>query len=146
MGERAFAPGTPEAKLDEVPTQPVWVEGTRAKIGSLALTNDRILFVKDVGGAGGAGLVESLLAAPGEMAAQATERAQAVVPLAQVSGGRVVPRRLVADLYEFTLADDSTCRVGKHLGERWEPTIHRLLTERHQRSVVSEGTTGWRVA
>jgi hypothetical protein len=44
-----------------------------------------------------------------------------------------------------TQPDGSACRVGKHLGERWEPTIHRLLTERHQRSVVNEGASGWRV-
>jgi hypothetical protein len=145
MDEQAFAPDASEAKLDEVPTQPLWVDGKRAKVGSLALTNDRILFVKDVGGAGGAGLVESILAAPGEVLAASTERAQVVVALPLLTRARVVPRRLVADLYEFTLSDGSTCRVGKHVGKRWEPTIHRLLTERHQRSIVNEGNAGWRV-
>jgi hypothetical protein len=122
------------------------VEGKRAKIGSLASTNDRIILVKDVGGAGGAGLVESLLAAPWEMLAAATERTQVVAALPEVTGAGVVPRRLLADLYEFRLADGSTRRLGKQLGKRWEPVIHRLLTERHRRSVVSEGTGGWRVA
>jgi hypothetical protein len=35
------------------------VQGKRAKIGSVVLTNDRIVFVKDAGGAGGGGLIES---------------------------------------------------------------------------------------
>jgi hypothetical protein len=146
MDEAAFAPDAPEAKLDQLPSQPVWVQGKRAKIGSIALTNDRILFVEGASGAGEGGLIESLLSAPLEMLAEAKERARVVVTLPQLTGGTVVPRRLVADLYEFTHADGSKCRVGKHIGERWEPTIHRLLTERHGRSVSREGTAGWRVA
>jgi hypothetical protein len=146
VDDRAFAPGTPEVQLDEVPNQPIWSEGKRAKIGSVVLTNDRILFIKDAAGAPPSGLVAQVLSAPLEMLAQASERAQVVVTLPELAGARVVPRRLVADLYDFTLGDGATCRFGKHLRERWDPTIQRLMTERHNRPVVDEGTSGWRVA
>jgi hypothetical protein len=46
VDDQAFAPGTPEVQLDEVPNQPIWSEGKRARIGSVVLTNDRILFIK----------------------------------------------------------------------------------------------------
>src|SRR5689334_7332041 len=99
MDEAAFAPEAPDAKLDQLPSQPVWAQGKRAKIGSIALTNDRILFVEGASGAGAGGLIESLLSAPLEMLAEAKERARVVVTLPQLTGGTVVPRRLVADLY-----------------------------------------------
>lgn len=145
VDDQAFAPGTPEVQLDAVPNQPIWSEGKR-RIGSILLTNDRILVIKDAGGGPPTGLVAQLLSAPLEILAHANERAQVVVILADVTRARVVPRRLVADLYEFTLADGSTCRFGKHLQTRWDPMIQRLMTERHNRPVVDEGSSGWRVA
>jgi hypothetical protein len=145
VDDRAFASDSPEVQLDEVPTQPVWIQGKRSMVGSVVLTNDRILFIKSASGAPQSGLVGHLLSAPLDALAQALERAQVVVSLPDVTGAKVVPRRLVADLYEFTLADGSTCRFGKHLGERWEHTIHRLLTERHGRSIVPDRAGAWRV-
>ncbi len=144
MDEQAFLPGTPQVQLEEVPTVPVWIRDERAKVGSLVLTNHRILFIKGSGGPPEP-LVTQLLSASLEMLARATEHAQVLIVLAEIARASVFPRRLVADLHEFTLADGSSCRVGKRLGERWEPTIHRLLTERHQRSVVPDGTGAWRV-
>jgi hypothetical protein len=145
VDDQAFRPDSPEIQLDEVPTQPVWIQGRRATVGSVVLTNDRILFIKDASGSPQSGLVGQLLSAPLDALAQALERAQVVVSLPEVTGGKVVRRRLVADLYEFTLADGSTCRFGNHLGERWEQTVHRLLTERHGRSIVPDGAGAWRV-
>jgi hypothetical protein len=145
VDDEAFAPGTPEVQLDGVPNQPIWSEGKR-RIGSILLTNDRIMFIKEAGGGPPTGLVAQLLSAPLEILAQANERAQVVVPLPEVTRARVVPRRLVADLYELTLDDGSTCRFGKHLQTRWDPIIQRLMSERHNRPVVDEGSSGWRVA
>ena len=149
MGDEAFMAGSREVELDRVGSQPVWIEGKRAKLGVLILTNDRILFIEGSFGAGGAGLTDALIvsvvSAAGEKLAEPTAKAQEVVVLVHVRGGHVAPRRLLADLYEFTLADGSTRRIGKRLAERWESTIRRLLAERHQRSLMSEGNHGWRV-
>lgn len=145
VDDRAFASDSPEVQLDEVPTQPVWIQGKRSTVGSVVLTNDRILFIRGASGSPQSGLVGQLLSVPLDALAQALERAQVVVSLPDVTGAKVVPRRLVADLYEFRLADGSTCRFGKHLGERWEQTIHRLLTQRHGRSIVPDGAGAWRV-
>jgi hypothetical protein len=145
VSDQNFAPDAPEVQLDEVPTQPVWVHGKRPRVGSVVLTNDRILFIKSAGAAPQSGLAGQLLSAPLDALAQTLERAQEVVSLSEMTGAKVVPRRLVADLYEVTLADGSTCRFGKHLRERWELTIRRLLTERHGRSVVDDGDDAWRV-
>jgi hypothetical protein len=43
VDDEVFAPGTPEVQLDAVPNQPIWSEGKR-RIGSILLTNDRIMF------------------------------------------------------------------------------------------------------
>jgi hypothetical protein len=67
------------------------------------------------------------------------------VTLAEVRGARPVKRRFLPDLYEFTMADGSTCRIAAKTSKNWTPTIRRLLTERHGLNVYDDGDHWWRV-
>jgi hypothetical protein len=145
VDERTFQPGTPEVQIEEVPTMPVWIGDRRAQVGSLVLTNDRMLWIKETGAGAAESVITELLATPGQVLARAREEAQVLMPLGELARARIVPRRVVANLYEFTLADGSIFRIGARLAQRWEPTIQRLLTERHQRSVVRDDSEGWSV-
>jgi hypothetical protein len=144
MDDAAFAPGGPEVDLDRQDGTPVFVEGARGKMGSIVLTNDRIVFAhKSYGPTGN--IVGDLVAAGLE--ARSTQKAggpQEILRIADLRGGRVQRRRLLPDLYELTLADGSTCRLHRALRKKWDPTIRRLLSERHGRAVREDGD-GWRV-
>jgi hypothetical protein len=53
-------------------------------------------------------------------------------------------RKMLPDLYMLTRADGKTCRLHRGLRKKWDPTIRRLLAERHGLSVSDDGD-GWRV-
>jgi hypothetical protein len=148
VGGDAFIPGTPEVELEKLSGQPVMREGERGKLGWIVLTNDRVLFTDQKFVSTGS---EGVL---GDLAVQLLQKRsekkaggpRAVVELAELRSAQDVKRRLLADLYEFTMADGSTCRVSKTVRDKWSATIRRLLTERHGRSLVDEGEYGFRVA
>jgi hypothetical protein len=97
---------------------PVAVEGERGKMGSGAALQDR--HEKKAGG-------------PRE-----------IVRLAEVRGARRQRRRMLLDLYELTLADGTRCRVHRKLLKKWDPTIRRLMVERHGLAITDHGPDGWR--
>lgn len=146
MQEEAFAPGAPEVELEQRRGIAVSVRGERGKMGTAVLTNDRILFTQQKFAAAGGGLLEAVVA---DQLQKRHERKaggpQEVLALAELRGARMNRRRLLPDLYEFTLADGSTCWLSRDVRKTWDPAIRRLLVERHGRTVVDDGEGGWRV-
>lgn len=147
MAEEAFAPGAEESEIDRRSGAAVSVGGERGKLGWVMLTNDRILFTQQkfasTGGAGalGALVVDQLQKRSERKAGGPSE----VLKLADVRAAKLKKRRLLPDLYEFTLADGSTCWTSKDIRKHWDSLIRRLLTERHGRTVIDDGADGWRV-
>jgi len=146
MTDDLYAPGTAEVEIEREKGQPVMVDDERGKLGWVMLTNDRILFTHQKFAAGpGGGALPSLVA--GTLQKRSEKKAggpREVAALADVRAGTPVKRRMLPDLYELSLADGSTCRLSAKLGKKWSPTIRRLLTERHGRTVVDEGGDSWR--
>jgi hypothetical protein len=147
VGEEAFARGTGEVELERHKGIAVSVGGERGKMGSVMLTNDRILFTQQKfmntgqGGALGALVVDQLQKRSEKRAGGPRE----VLKLADIRSARTNKRRMLPDLYEFTLADGSTSWLSKEMRKRWDDTIRRLLAERHGRTVIDDGEGGWRV-
>ena len=146
MDDTAFAPGTPEAEIDHRDGMPVFISGERGKMGTVTLTNDRIVFTDKTFGGTGVSIVGDLAAS----AAQTHKDKKAggggpreVVALPDLRAGRLQRRRLVPNLYELMLASGSTCRTHRRLYKRWDEHIRRLLSERHRLRVEGEGE-GWR--
>jgi hypothetical protein len=146
MADDAFAPGTPEGELEQRGGIAVSVRGERGKMGTVVLTNDRLLFTQQKFATAGGGVLAAVAA---DQLQKRYERKSGgpreVLALAGLRGAGLKRRRLLPDLYEFTLDDGSTCWVSRDLRETWDPTIRRLLAERHQRRVVDDGEDGWRV-
>ena len=46
---------------------------------------------------------------------------------------------MVPDLYVLTLADGRSVRTHRKLRKRWDPTIRRLLTDRHGATITQDG-------
>jgi hypothetical protein len=145
--EDPFAPGAPEAEIERLKGQPVMVDGERGKLGWVMLTNDRILFTHQKFAAGGtAGALGGLVAAGLQKRSEKKAGGpREVVVLSKVTGAQPVKRRMLADLWELEMADGSTCRLAAKTGKKWDPTIRRLLTDRHGKTVVEEGEGAWRV-
>ena len=145
MGEEAFAAGSAESELEQASGEPVMVGDERGKLGWVFLTNDRILFTQQKFAATGAGGALGALAAD-QLQKRSEKKSggpREVAVLADVRGGGPQSRRFLPDLYELRLADGSNVRLSKKLGQKWEPTIRRLVAERHGRTVTDEGD-GWR--
>jgi hypothetical protein len=145
VDDEVFAPGTPEVEIDRQDGLPLAIEGERGKMGSLTLTNDRVLFVDEKFGSHTGNLVGDLVGA----ALQGRHEAKAggpreIVRLAEVRGARRQRRRMLLDLYELTLADGTTCRVHRKLLKKWDPTIRRLVVERHGLAIADATADGWR--
>jgi hypothetical protein len=146
MGEDVYAAGTPEAEIDKADGTPVAQSGKRGFMANITLTNDRMLFVDQKFGSSG-NLVGDVIGA----ALQGRSEEKAGGPLVlltftDILRARPDKRRMLPDLYEFTLADGSTCRIHRKQGKKWNPIIRRLLTERHGRTVVDDGDNAWSVA
>jgi hypothetical protein len=145
VDDGVFTPGTPEVEIDRQDGLPLAIEGERGKMGSLTLTNDRILFVDEKFGSQTGNLVGDLVGAA--LQSRHEEKSggpREIVRLAEVRGARRQRRRMLLDLYELTLADGTTCRVHRKLLKKWDPTIRRLVAERHGLAVADAAPDGWR--
>lgn len=138
MDDAAFAPDTPEVEIDRRDGMPVFIQGEKNDMGDLTLTNDRILFVSSKLGSTG-NLIGDLIGS----ALQGDQKKHEIVRLAELRGGRMQNRRLVPDLYELTLADGRSVRTHRKLRKKWDATIRRLLTDRHDATVTPDGDA-WR--
>jgi hypothetical protein len=147
VGDEAYAPSTPEAEVGHRNGAAVSIGGERGKMGTVVLTNDRILFTQQkfaqtgTGGLLGALVVDQLQKRSERKAGGPTE----VFALPEVRSAYLKKRRMLPDLYEFELADGSTCWFSKDIRKNWDGTIRRLLAERHGRTVVDDGEDAWRV-
>ena len=146
MDEAAFSLDAPETELEVRGGEPLMLEGERGKLGTLVLTNDRILFTqKKFVSASGGGALAALVA--GGLQRRSEKKAggpMEVALIAEIRGGAPAKRKFLPDLYAFTLEAGSGFRVSLKNGERWEPTIRRLLSDRHGRTVSDEGDGAWR--
>jgi len=143
MDDAAFAPDTPEVEIFRKDGTPVAIEGERGKMGEIMLTNERILLTHESFGPSGTlvgGIVE--LAAEG-VANRGAKGPREIVRLSQLRAGGTQRRRMIPDLYMLTLADGSTVRLHRVLRKKWDPTIRRLISERHGLTVTDDGD-GWR--
>jgi hypothetical protein len=147
MGDEVFTPGSPEAEIDQRKKVLVMPQDERGKIGYVVLTNDRILFSQQKWDAGVGGGALTTLVAQGlnKRADKKSGGPQEIIPLADVRSIKVIRRRMRGDVYEFTMADGSTCAVDKSAMKHWDDTVRRLLTERHGRSVSADGEDSWQV-
>lgn len=134
----AYAPDAPESEIDVAKGCASEVNDERGKMGNLTLTNDRLLF--EPTGPSSGNLIGDLV---GSALPQFNQDARVLLTIAEVRGAGIKKRRLLPDLYEFTQADGSTCRLPMKQGRKWEPIVRQLLTERHGRP-VSEAGDGWR--
>ena len=146
MDEQAFSPEASEIELAVRGGEPLMLEGQRGKLGTLVLTNDRILFTHQKFAASAGGGVLAVLVA-GELQRRSEKKAggpMEVAAISEIRGGAPAKRRFLPDLYELRLDDGSSFRISLKQGERWEPAIRRLLAERHGRALSDEGDGGWR--
>jgi hypothetical protein len=122
-------------------------QGERGKIGFVTLTNDRILFSQQkFDSAPGTGAVAALVAHQLQKRSEKKSGGpREVLSLADIRSAKKIRRPLRGDLYEFTLADGSTCGVGGSAGKPWDPKLRRLLTERHGRTLADDAEDAWRV-
>ena len=140
----ARRPGSPEVELDRQDGVPVYIEGEKNRMGNLALTNDRILFVDQKVLSSG-NLVGDLIGAAIQERHERKEGGpRELVRLADLRGAGLQQRRFVPDLYVLTLADGRTCRTHRKLRKRWDAELRRLVSERHGRVITDDGGT-WRV-
>jgi hypothetical protein len=148
MGEELYAPGTPEEEIERRAKVLVMPGDGRGKIGYAMLTNDRILFQQQKWDAGpGGGALTALVADRLQKRSEAKSGGpREIVPLANVTAVRMIRRRLRGDVYEFTLDDGSTCAVGADAAKKWNPTILRLLAERHGKAVSKDEQDSWSVS
>ena len=146
MGDEAFTPGTDEVELEHNGGTACSIRGERGKLGTVVLTNDRILFSQQKFASADGGVLGALVA---DQLQKRSERKaggpREVLALGELRGARLNRRRLLPDLYEFTLEDGSICWVSHNVRKTWDPTIRRLLAERHGRTVVDDGEESWRV-
>lgn len=147
MADEAFGAGSPEAEIDRRSKVLVMPHDAGGKISYVILTNDRILFSRQLFASPGEGGLTALLAERGIQKAYDKKSGgpTELVAFADVRAAKKVRRPLRGDIYEFTLADGATCALGASAGKHWEPQIRRLLTERHGRTVVDDGDNAWRV-
>ena len=146
MGDEAFVPGTDEVELEHKSGIACSIRGERGKMGTVALTNDRILFTQQKFGSAQGGVLGAIVA---DQLQKRSERkaggASEVLALQEIRRARLNRRRFLPDLYEFTLEDGSVCWVSHEMRKKWDPTIRRLLSERHGLSVVDDGDEAWHV-
>ena len=147
MGDEVFTPGTDEAEVEVRKGSAVSIGGERGKMGTVVLTNDRILFTQQkfaqsgTGGVLGALVIDQLQKRSERKAGGPTE----VFALPEVRKAYLKKRRMLPDLYEFELDDGSTCWFSKDIRKHWDGTIRRLLSARPGRTVVDDGDDAWRV-
>jgi hypothetical protein len=136
-----------ETQIDLRRGEPLMLEDTRGKLGTIVLTSDRILFTQQkFASTTGGGALAALVA--GQLQKRSERKAGGpleVCALTEIRGGAPAKRKFLPDLYEFTLDDGSSFRVSLKTGEAWEPTIRGLLAERHGRTAFDEGDGSWRV-
>ena len=148
VADDAFSPESPEIQLDQRGGTGVVIQGERGKLGWVALTNDRVLFTQQKFAASpGTGVLAAAVARGLQKRSEKKAGGpREVFSLTEVRSARFVKRRWpLGDVYEFTLADDTTCGLGKSLLKAWDAQIRRLLTERHSRTVVDDGEECWHV-
>ena len=139
-----FAPGTPEVEIGHKDGLPVAVDGEKGRMGKVVLTNDRIIFASSSLGPSGNILGDVVAAALESRADSKAGGPAELVRLAELRSGGVDRRRMLPDLYELRLADGGRVRLHRSLRKKWDPTIRRLLAERHGLTVRDDGD-GWRV-
>jgi hypothetical protein len=147
MAADVFGAGLPEGEVERRSKVLVMPHGQRGMIAHVILTNDRILFSRQLFASPGEGGLAALLVER-QIQKQYDEGSGGpteLLALADIRSAKKLRRPLRGDLYEFTLEDGSTGGLGASAGKTWDPQIRRLLTERHGRSVVDDGDTGWRV-
>ncbi len=147
MNNTAFLPGGEEVQIDQRSRVLLMQPGQRGKIGFVSLTNDRILFSQQKFDATASGGVAAALVARG-LQKHADKKAggpSEVLSLGDIRSAKRIRRPLRGDLYEFTLEDGSTRGIGASAARSWDPTIRRLLTERHGRALSEDGEGAWRV-
>lgn len=148
MQDEVFSPDAPETQLDQRGGTGVVIQGERGKLGWLTLTNDRVLFThqKFAASPGTGALAAGVAAALQKRSEKKAGGPREVFSLTEVSSARFVKRRWpLGDLYEFTLTNGATCGLGKSLLAAWDAHIRRLISERHGRTVVEDGSHSWHV-
>lgn len=146
MGDDLYAVGTPEAELDKATGTPVAISGQRGFMANLSLTNDRLLAVDQKFGSGTGNLLGDLIGAG--LQARSEEKAggpRVVLTFTDIRRAEMQNRKLLPDMYMFTLADGSTCRIHRKQGKKWNPIIKRVLVERHGKTVADAGDGAWTV-
>ena len=146
MNDEAFVPGTPEADVEVRRGEPLLLEGQRGKLGTMVLTNDRILWThqKFASTAGGGVLAELVAQQLQKRSERKAGGPMEVCQLAEVTSATPVKRRFLPDLYELGLSDGSSFRISVGLRKAWDPIIRRLLTDRHGRTISDGGDGSWR--
>jgi hypothetical protein len=112
-------------------------------MAEIVLTNDRIVFAHETFGPTGSlvgGVIEAALEARADKKAGGSSD---IARLAELRAASMQRRRMVPDLYMLTRADGSTVRLHRSLRKTWDPTIRRLLSERHGLALSDDGD-GWR--
>jgi hypothetical protein len=146
MTDDAFSPGSPETEIDRRNKVLVMPPGRRGMIAYVMLTNDRILFGRQLFvNPGGAGLLD--LVVERQIQKQYDKKAggpSELLTLTDIRSAKKIRRPLRGDLYEFELSDGTTCGLGASAGKHWDADIRRLLSERHRRTVVDEDAGSWR--
>jgi hypothetical protein len=147
MQADVFEAGSDEGEVERRNKVLVMPHDQRGMLAQVLLTNDRVLFSRQLFASSGEGGLVALLAERqiqkryDKKSGGPTE----LVALADIRSAKRLRRPLRGDLYEFTLEDGSTCGLGASAGKTWDPQIRRLLAERHGRTVVEDGETGWQV-
>ena len=148
MAEEVFTAGSPEVDVNSSRKSLVMQEGERGKIGTVVLTNDRMLFTQQKFDSGVGGGALGALVAEGlqKRSEKKSGGPRELFSLSEVQGIKKVRRRMRGDIYEFTLIDGTTCAVDAKAMKGWNETVLRLLAERHGRTVSEVGEDAWQVA
>lgn len=142
-----FTAGSPEAEIERRSKVLVMPAEGRGQISYVILTNDRILFSRQLFASPGEGGLAALVAegAIQRVYDKKSKGPAELLALGDVRGAKKIRRPLRGDVWEFTLADGTTCSLGASAAKHWDSQIRRLVSERHGRTVVDDGDGAWRV-
>jgi hypothetical protein len=146
MDDDAFRPGAPELPLHDMATVLMASGPLKNKRGHAHLTNDRIFFSDrrfDAAAAGGAG--GALAGATASAFEKLRKERPPMVdfPLTDVTRVAHVTKLTVRDILVIETAAGET-RFANGFKE-WSPSLRRVLTERHGRTLADDGEDGWHV-
>ncbi|MEA2477369.1 MAG: hypothetical protein QOC87_1568 [Actinomycetota bacterium] len=146
MDDQSFAPGTPEAELNNQVTVLMAGGPLKNKRGHAILTNDRVLFFDQRFNAQQSAAVGGILAG---LLAQGLEKARGTkppivdMPLTDIAHVSHVTKMTVRDILVIE-GPNGTIQFAQGY-KTWEPLLRRALTERHDRTIVEDGSGSWKV-